>query len=111
MPTLSQHVCFTCRKVFKKPHEYRFANKQGVRPPRTVRKCPQCGGEMIYMGYKFRAPAASDTDEWCRIECALKDGRDYGVPTVRKQQPKPKLSPQLRIALGIYGKRRTTKAG
>jgi hypothetical protein len=64
---------------------------------------------MIYMGYKFRAPAANDTDEWRRIECALKDGRDYGVPTVRKQQPKPKLSPKLRIALGIYGKRRAKK--
>jgi hypothetical protein len=98
MPTLSQHACFSCRKVFKKPHEY-------SRTP-TVRRCPQCGGEMIYMGYKFRAPATSDTDEWRRIERALKEGRDYGIPTVRKQQPKPKLSPQLRIALGVYGKRK-----
>src|SRR5207244_1610129 len=30
-----------------------------------------------------------DTDEWRRIERALKDGRDYGVPTMRKQRPKP----------------------
>jgi predicted RNA-binding Zn-ribbon protein involved in translation (DUF1610 family) len=102
MPTLSQHACFSCRKVFKKPHEYSAT--------RTVRKCPQCGGEMIYMGYKFRAPAVSDTDEWRRIERALKEGRDYGIPTVRKQTPKPKLSPQLRIALGIYGKRKPRAA-
>jgi len=65
---------------------------------------------MIYMGYKFRAPAVSDTDEWRRIERALKEGRDYGIPTVRKQTPKPKLSPQLRIALGIYGKRKPRAA-
>jgi len=71
-----------------------------------MRTCPQCGGEMVYMGYKFRAPAASNTDEWQRIGRALKEGRDYGIPTVRKQQPKPKLSPQLRIALGVYGKRK-----
>lgn len=61
---------------------------------------------MIYMGYKFRAPAVSNTDEWRRIERALKDGRDYGIPTVRKQAAKPKLSPQLRVALGVYGKRK-----
>jgi predicted RNA-binding Zn-ribbon protein involved in translation (DUF1610 family) len=102
MPTLSQRACFSCRKVFKKPHEYSST--------RTVRKCPQCGGEMVYMGYKFRAPAASDTDEWRRIERALKEGRDYSIPTVRKQTPKPKLSPQLRIALGIYGKRKPRAA-
>ena len=109
MPTLSQHACFTCRKVFKKPHEYQIPGRDGVRAVRTVRKCPQCGGEMIYMGYKFRAPAASDKDEWCRIERALKEGRDYGIPTVRKQQPKPKLDPQFRIALGTYGKKRPKK--
>jgi hypothetical protein len=62
---------------------------------------------MVYMGPKFRAPKMSDVAEWQRIEQCLKDGRDYGIPTVRKQKPKPKLSPQLRIALGIYGKRRT----
>jgi len=110
MPTLSQHVCFACRKVFKKPHEYFFAGQRGVQRARTVRKCPQCGGEMIYMGYKFRAPAMSDTDEWRRIERCLKEGRDYGIPTVRKQKPKPKLDPALRIALGIYGKRRPKTA-
>ena len=62
------------------------------------------------MGYKFRAPAMGDKSEWRRIEQALKDGRDYGIPTVRKQKPKPKLDPALRIALGIYGKRRPKAA-
>lgn len=96
MPTFSQHACFTCRKVFKKPHEY------SVTP--TVRQCPQCGGQMVGMGYKFRAPKTHDVRKWTRIETALREGRDYGIPTVRKQKPKPKLSPKLRIALGVYGK-------
>jgi len=65
---------------------------------------------MIYMGSKFRAPAMADTGEWRRIERALKEGRDYGIRTVRKPEPKPKLSPQLRIALGVYGKRRSKTA-
>ena len=50
------------------------------------------------MGCKFRAPAMTDTDEGRRIERALKEGRDYGVPTVREQKPKPQFSPQLRRA-------------
>ena len=66
---------------------------------------------MVYMGYKFRAPAKSNIDEWRRIERALNDGGDYGVATVRKQQPKPYVSSQLRIALGLYGKKRAKKAG
>ena len=95
---MSQHACFSCRKVFKKPHEY------SVTP--TVRRCPQCGSPMVAMGYKFRAPKAGAVREWSRIETALREGRDYGIPTVRKQKPKPKLSPQLRSALGVYGKRK-----
>lgn len=97
MPTLSQHACFSCRKVFKKRHEY------SVNP--TVRLCPQCGGQMVAMGYKFRAPRTDNVREWSRIENALREGRDYGISTVRKQKPEPKLSAQLRIALGVYGKR------
>ena len=62
------------------------------------------------MGTKFRAPTMTDIGEWRRIERALKEGRDYGIPTVRKPKPKPKLSPQLRIAFGVYGKRRPKTA-
>lgn len=36
----------------------------------------------------------------------MREGHDYGIPTVRKQKTKPELSPQLRIALGVYGKRK-----
>jgi hypothetical protein len=108
MPSLSQHVCFTCRKVFKKPHD--ILSDRGIPWAGTVFKCPHCGGGMVYMGYKFRAPAARDTRGWKRIEQALKEGRDYGIQTIRKQKPKPKLNPKFRIALGIYGKKLPKKA-
>ena len=61
---------------------------------------------MVAMGYRFRAPKSVDAREWSRIESAVRDGRDYGIPTIRKQVPQPKVSPQLRIGLGTYGKRR-----
>ena len=64
---------------------------------------------MVPMGYKFRAPRAENIREWTRIEAALRKGRDYGLPTVRKQKPKPSLSPELRIALGIYGKKKANR--
>src|SRR3954470_2545223 len=107
MPTLSQHACFSCRKVFKKPHEY----LPGTSRQLVVYRCPQCGHDMVFMGVKFRAPKAGDVREWSRIETALREGRDYGIPTVRKQEPKRKLSPQLRIALGVYGKRKPKTLG
>ena len=77
----------------------------------TVRKCPQCGSDMAFMGVKFRAPHSDDRKEWSRIEMALREGHDYGIPTVRKQLPEAKISPQLRIALGVYGKRKPKSVG
>lgn len=61
---------------------------------------------MVYLGVKFRAPKVDDVAEWSRRETALREGHDCSIPTVRKQRPKPKLSPQLRAALGTYGKRK-----
>ena len=106
MPTLSQNICLSCRKVFKKPHAFfEVQDKDRLRPLRMLWKCPQCGGSMVYVGYKFRAPAENNLREWRRIERALKEGRDYAISTARKQQPKPKLDRQFCIALGTYGKR------
>jgi len=99
MPALSPHACFACRKVFKKPHEH-FV------PGSVVRACPHCGGEMAYMGYKFRAPPASNANEWKRIENALREGRDYGVKTVRKKKTVAPISPRLTAALGAKHRKR-----
>jgi hypothetical protein len=69
-----------------------------------VLACAGSGAKMVPMGYKFRAPGMANLREWSRIETALQGG-DYCVRSVRKQKQKPKLSPQLRVALGVYGKR------
>ena len=61
---------------------------------------------MVAMGYKFHAPKSGDVRKWSHIEATLREGRDYGLRTVRKQKPKSKLSAQLRVALGVYGKRK-----
>ena len=87
--------------MFKKPHEY----SRMV----TVHRCPECGEPMVSMGYKFRAPKSADSHQWERIESAIREGREWELPTVRKQKPKLTLDPKLRIGLGIYGKRRTKK--
>lgn len=117
MPTLIQHACFTCRKVFKKPYADITSLSHQIKPkdPTTlqrinVHKCPQCGEDMILMDYKFRAPAKDDIAEWKWIEKCVTTGTDYSNRTIRKVKPKPKVSPQLRIALGVYGKRRPKAA-
>jgi hypothetical protein len=105
MPTLSQHVCFRCRKVFKKPHDYPFLQKEGGPFLRTIYPCPECGAQMTYMGYKFRAPRLADVKEWRRIEEGMKSGSDWQKPTKRKIKPKPTISHALKKALGIQNKK------
>ena len=104
MPTLSQHVCFACRKVFKKPHDYPFLQKSDAPFERKVYPCPECGQPMTYMGYKFRAPAKASVREWARIEEGVRSGAAWEKPTKRKEKPKPKISHALKKALGIWKK-------
>jgi len=101
MPILSQHVCFVCRKVFKKPHFYASLHREAKRTEAPIYTCPDCGRNMVYMGYKFRAPPRAAIKEWKNIEVGVKLGTDWTVQTIRKEKPKPKLSPALKKALGI----------
>jgi DNA-directed RNA polymerase subunit RPC12/RpoP len=104
MPTLSQHVCFDCRKVFKKPHFYPtpYAKDQDKKAP--VYRCPDCGTSMTYMGYKFRAPKKEDVRAWKKIEDGVRTGTDWAIPTIRKQKAAPKISPALKAVLGVQKK-------
>jgi hypothetical protein len=101
MPTLSQHVCFACRKVFKKPHFYAWAGgkEEGRKAPVYV--CPECGAPMTYMGYKFRAPVSSAIRDWKKIEIGVRTGAAWQIPTKRKEKPTPKISPALKKILGV----------
>jgi hypothetical protein len=109
MPTLSQHACFGCRKVFKKPHFYAsvYAKDRDKSPP--VYQCPECRADMTYMGYKFRAPRKDDTKAWKKVEDGVKSGTAWEVRTVRKKGPESKISYALGAALGIK-KNRPNKA-
>lgn len=104
MPALSQHVCFDCRKVFKKPHFYPspYAKDRDKRAP--IYPCPECGADMTYMGYKFRAPKKEDARAWKTIEDGVQTGTPWEIPTIRKD-PIPNVSPALKAVLGIQKKR------
>ncbi|MGJ7498236.1 hypothetical protein ACSFA8_24665 [Variovorax sp. RT4R15] len=59
---LFPHVCFACRKSFKKPM-------------RTLtRLCPQCHGPMVMLSRKFAAPKMTDVDQWRKVEFLLNHG-------------------------------------
>ena len=51
------------------------------------------------------AQATAPATQAAGTATATNAASDHG--TADKQKPKPKLSPQLRIALGIYGKRKS----
>lgn len=101
MPTLTQHVCFACRKVFKKPF-YGFVGDREFERHQPPYECPECHAPMVHMGYKFRAPRCSNVKEWTRIEDGVKFGTPWEKPTVRKKSKiERKISPALKKALGF----------
>lgn len=109
MPALTQHVCFPCRKVFKKPTRYAsLASRRTRSSPTRPYVCPQCRGLLVNMGHKFRAPPKTAVDEWTRIAGCVADGVAYGTPMRRKPTKRrpgaPKLTSALKKALGINPK-------
>jgi hypothetical protein len=105
MPALTQHVCFPCRKVFKKPTRYSSSTSRRTSPvqfPPYI--CPQCNGALVNMGHKFRAPRATDVKEWARIAGCVANGVAYGTPTRRKPTKAlpgaPAITPALKKTLG-----------
>lgn len=59
---LFPHVCFDCRKSFKKP-----ASDE-------PRLCPQCANPMVKLSRKFSAPAASDKAQWAKVKLLVEHG-------------------------------------
>ncbi|WP_092762911.1 hypothetical protein [Rhodoferax sp. OV413] len=59
---LFPHVCFSCRKSFKKPMRA------------LARLCPQCGGPMVMLSRKFSAPKMTDVDQWRKVEYLVSHG-------------------------------------
>jgi predicted nucleic acid-binding Zn-ribbon protein len=59
---LFPHVCFVCRKSFKRP-----ASK-------IPRLCPECGGKTVKLSHKFFAPRTSDIKQWKKVEFLVAHG-------------------------------------
>ena len=59
---LIAHACFGCRKSFKLAPRLGFA------------RCPNCGDSLHQMGRSFRAPPASDTEQWAKVRALYDAG-------------------------------------
>ena len=62
---LAPHVCFNCRKTFKKP------------PSVTAVKCPDCGTDLTELNRKFSAPKRTALQEWQVVEYVVRAGFRY----------------------------------
>lgn len=67
----SHHVCFTCRKAFKKPADL---IKGGIALGVHRYPCPQCGREMTPVGKNFRAPKQRDLGAWRAAQILVRAG-------------------------------------
>ena len=69
---LSHHVCFKCRKQFKKPLDGLVSLNLAGKASRTIHydagirvyPCPQCDQPMTHVGKNFRSPAQEDAEGW-----------------------------------------------
>ncbi len=59
---LFPHVCFVCRKVFRKPVST------------EARLCPQCAGALVTLGRKFHAPKSTDLAQWRKVQLLVEHG-------------------------------------
>lgn len=80
---LFPHVCFKCRKSFKKPARS------------EPRLCPQCAGALTRLSRKFKAPKSSDLPQWEKVKFLVEHGflfysvyERIGVGEVRVPYPR-----------------------
>jgi len=59
---LLPHVCFECRKTFRKPHSD------------VPRICPQCAGHLTVLNRKFSAPRKIDIEQWKKVRYLVAHG-------------------------------------
>jgi hypothetical protein len=68
VPYLHPHVCFVCRKSFKRVADLR-------QPPRP---CPDCGEPTVVMNRKFKAPPTDDVKQWAKVRFLADHGFRFG---------------------------------
>jgi DNA-directed RNA polymerase subunit RPC12/RpoP len=59
---LFPHVCFQCRKSFKKPQ----SQEPGI--------CSQCGSQLTALSRKFAAPKTSNVAQWNKVRFLVEHG-------------------------------------
>jgi len=82
---LFPHVCFSCRKSFKKPN----TNK--------TRLCPDCGVEMVQLSRKFKAPKKEDVSSWEVVKLVVNAGFRYQSINI-EEGPQAKYPKSLKEA-------------
>lgn len=55
------HACFSCRKSWKLAEA-------------STAKCPECGGELHWMGRAFKVPRKTDKEQWSKVEALWRAG-------------------------------------
>jgi len=76
---LLAHVCFLCRKSFKRPYS---ENEE--------KRCPECGGNCIALSRNFKAPKKDDKAQWEKVEFLVNEGfRFFSHPVLADGSPVP----------------------
>jgi hypothetical protein len=63
---LIHFACFACRRSFKRNVD--------INAPVYVKPCPSCAGCALHVGRHFKAPKATDQDQWKKAEYLVQSG-------------------------------------
>ena len=63
---LHPHVCFDCRKSFR---------REACEEPRP---CPDCGGPAVALNRKFKTPPKKDRAQWEKVRYLVEQGCRFG---------------------------------
>lgn len=65
------HACFDCRKSWKLAEE-------------SSARCPECGGDLHWMGRAFKVPKKADSEQWEKVRALWEAGfRFFNSPTLK----------------------------
>ena len=88
----SHHVCFSCRKAFKKPAD---VAQNGIVLGVRRYPCSQCGLEMTPVGKNFRAPKQRDLSAWRAAEILVRAGVTFNHSGEGRMPTNPKDAMRL----------------
>jgi hypothetical protein len=100
----SHHVCFVCRKAFKKPAD---VAQNSIVLGHHRYPCPQCKREMTPVGKNFRAPKQRDFKAWQAAEILVRAGVTFNHSGEGRMPTNPKDA--MRLARDLRIKARGAK--